>query len=96
MFLIKLKISLKNTNQIKTSPVKNLSVDKQNDKIEITSFQDLVDKANKEKEIELKYDLERNVKLVSFNKGTIDISFNEKLEQKFYKKSYGKITFMDR
>ena len=80
-----IKNQLKNTNQIKTSPVKNISVDKQNDKIEITSFQDLVDKANKEKEIELKYDLERNVKLVSFNKGTIDISFNEKLNKNFIK-----------
>ena len=41
--------------------------------------------ANKEKEIELKYDLERNVKLVSFNKGKIDISFNEKLNKNFIK-----------
>ena len=39
----------------------------------------------KEKEIELRYDLERNVKLVSFNKGKIDISFNEKLNQNFIK-----------
>ena len=54
-------------------------------KIEITSFQDLIDYANKEKEIELKYDLERNVKLVSFNKGKIDISFNEKLNKNFIK-----------
>ena len=38
-------------------------------KIEITSFQDLIKKANDDKEIELKYDLERNVKLVSFNRG---------------------------
>ena len=54
-------------------------------KIEIVSFHDLIDKANKEKEIELKYDLERNVKLVSFNKGKIDISFNEKLNKNFIK-----------
>ena len=33
----------------------------------------------------LKYDLERNVKLVSFNKGAIDISFNEKLNKNFIK-----------
>ena len=57
----------------------------QNKKIEIISFQDLLDKANIEKEIELKYDLERNVKLVSFNKGKIDISFNEKLNKNFIK-----------
>ena len=37
-----------------------------------TSFQNLIDLANKEKEIELKYDLERNVKLLNFNKGKIN------------------------
>jgi len=79
------KNQLKSTDQIKTNPVKNLLKDNQSVKIEITSFQDLIDKANKEKEIELKYDLERNVKLVSFNKGTIDISFNEKLNKNFIK-----------
>ena len=45
----------------------------------------MIEQANKEKEIELKYDLERNVKLVSFNKGTINISFNEKLNKNFIK-----------
>ena len=79
------KNQLKSTDQIKTNPVKNLLNDNQSAKIEITSFQDLIDQANKEKEIELKYDLERNVKLVSFNKGTIDISFNEKLNKNFIK-----------
>ena len=54
-------------------------------KIEIVSFQDLINLADSEKEIELKYDLERNVKLVSFNKGKIDISFNEKLNKNFIK-----------
>jgi len=80
-----IKNQLKNINQIKTNPVKNLTKEKQNTKIEITCFQDLIDLANKEKEIELKYDLERNVKLVSFNRGKIDISFNEKLNKNFIK-----------
>ncbi len=80
-----IKNQLKNINQIKTNPIKNLSKDNQNTKIEITSFQDLINLANKEKEIELKYDLERNVKLVSFNRGKIDISFNEKLNKNFIK-----------
>ena len=79
------KNQLKSTDQIKTNPVKNLLKDNQSAKIEISRFQDLIDQANKEKEIELKYDLERNVKLVSFNKGTIDISFNEKLNKNFIK-----------
>ena len=80
-----IKNQLKSTDQIKTNPVKSYSKDSQSSKIEITSFQDLIVQANKEKEIELKYDLERNVKLVSFNKGKIDISFNEKLNKNFIK-----------
>ena len=79
------KNQLKNINQVKTSPVKSLSGDDNISKFEITNFQNLISKANQEKEIELKYDLERNVKLVSFNKGKIDISFNEKLNKNFIK-----------
>ena len=81
----KVKNQLKNMNQIKASPIKNIEKNDEHAKIEITSFQDLIDKANREKEIELKYDLERNVKLVSFNKGKIDISFNEQLNKNFIK-----------
>ena len=80
-----IKNQLKSIDQIKTNPIKNLFKENQSAKIEIKSFKDLIDKANKEKEIELKYDLERNVKLVSFNKGNIDISFNEKLNKNFIK-----------
>ncbi len=79
------KSQLKSTDQIKTDPIKEISSKKETFKKEITSFQDLIDKANREREIELKYDLERNVKLVSFNSGKIDISFNEKLNKNFIK-----------
>ena len=81
----KIKNQLKNTNQIKTTPINNHNDNEEKFKFEIQSFQDLINKANKEKEIELKYDLERNVKLVSFSKGKIDISFNEKLNKNFIK-----------
>tara|TARA_B100000963_G_scaffold313770_1_gene291911 strand:- start:2994 stop:4667 length:1674 start_codon:yes stop_codon:yes gene_type:complete len=81
----RIKNQLKNVDQIKTNPIKNLSKNNPTSKIEITNFQSLIDQTNKEKEIELKYDLERNVKLVSFNKGKIDISFNEKLNKNFIK-----------
>ena len=77
-----IKNQLKNTDQIKKNPIKDISPKA---KVEIKKFQDLIDIANKEKEVELKFDLERNVKLVSFNKGKIDISFNEKLNQSFIK-----------
>ena len=53
--------------------------------VNIHSFEDLIKKANSEKEIELKYDLERNVKLVSFRKGKLDISFSDKLNKNFIK-----------
>jgi len=82
---IQAKNQLKSTNQIKTRPIKNFSEQNKKSKIEIVSFQDLIDLANKEKEIELKYDLERNVKLVSFNSGKINITFNEKLNKNFIK-----------
>ena len=80
-----IKNQLKSIDQIKTSPLKDLSKLDQNTKIKISSFQDLIMQAHQEKEMELKYDLERNVKLVSFNKGAIDISFNEKLNKNFIK-----------
>ena len=84
-FTPKGKNQLKSTDQIKTSPAKNLNNQDENKKVQITSFQDLINQANLEKEIELKYDLERNVKLVSFNKGKMDISFNERLNKNFIK-----------
>ena len=79
------KNQLKNVEQIRKNPIENLEDKRQKTKVEITSFQDLIVKSNYEKEIELKYDLERNVKLVSFARGKIDISFNEKLNKNFIK-----------
>ena len=76
---------LKSRNQIKSKPLKDFSRNEEKANIKVTSFQDLIDLANKEREIELKYDLERNVKLIRFNKGKIDISFNEKLNKSFIK-----------
>ncbi len=80
-----IKNQMKNIDQIKKKPIKDKPNNDKEASIEIRSFQDLIDKATIEKEIELKYDLERNVKLVSFNKGKIDISFNENLNQNFIK-----------
>ena len=84
-FSTQVKNQLKNTEQLKASPIKNLSNKTDQTKIEIRNYQDLIDWAKKEKEIELKFDLERNVKLVSFNKGKIDISFNVNLNKNFIK-----------
>ena len=49
----------------------------------IKTFKDLMEVVSKKKEIELKYDLEKNVSLVKFSDGKIDISFNEKLSKNF-------------
>ena len=83
---LKIKSQLKNTNQIKTTEVQQpkLNEEKPNN-VKISNFEDIVNLANQENEIELKYDLERNVKLVSFKNGSIDISFNEKLNKNFIK-----------
>ncbi len=81
-----IKDQLKNTNQVKTNLIKNPEIATQvNGKVQIKNFQDLISIATKEQELELKYDLERNVKLVSFSKGKINISFNEKLNKRFIK-----------
>ena len=80
-----IKDQLKNTDQIKNTPLKESNTKLDDDKIKITNFQNLINFVNKEKEVELKYDLERNVKLVSFSNKKIDISFNERLNKNFVK-----------
>ena len=83
---LKVKNQLKNTNQIKTSFKEQPKLNNEKfTKVKINNFEDIVKLANQESEIELKYDLERNVKLVSFKNGAIDISFNEKLNKNFIK-----------
>ena len=54
-------------------------------KIEIKTFNDLIKICELKKEIKLKYELERNVNLVNFEKQKIEISFNEKLDKQFIK-----------
>ena len=62
-----IKDQLKSTQQIKTSIEKKPSIEKPYDKLEISSINSLIEIVEKEKEVELKYDLERNVNLVSFS-----------------------------
>ena len=80
------KNQLKNTDQIKSNLVKSPDVkSKPLNSLAIKNFEDLLQTAIKEKEVELKYDLERNVKLVNFAPGKINITFNEKLNKNFIK-----------
>ena len=51
----------------------------------INSFDDLLDICNQKKEIKLKYELEKNVNLVKFERNRIEISFNDNLDKDFVK-----------
>ncbi len=78
------KEQIKNIIQTKLN-VESLdqSVEKNISKESITSFENLIKLSSEKKEIELKFDLERNVNLVKFSNGQIDIAFNENLNKNF-------------
>ena len=59
--------------------------------LQIKTFDDLIDVCNFKKEIKLKYELETNVNLLSFDNQRIEISFNEKLEKNFIKNLSSKL-----
>ena len=54
-------------------------------KTEISSFQELINLCNEKKEVKLKYELETNVNLVSFENFRMEISFNDNLDKDFIK-----------
>ncbi len=68
----------------KTKPVVQTDI-KGEKKININTFEDLIEICSKKKEIKLKYELEKNVNLVKFEKNRIEISFNESLDKDFVK-----------
>ena len=55
------------------------------DKNLINSFDDLLNICTLKKEIKLKYELEKNVNLVKFERSRIEISFNDNLDKDFVK-----------
>tara|TARA_Y100001958_G_scaffold153539_1_gene141177 strand:+ start:78 stop:1724 length:1647 start_codon:yes stop_codon:yes gene_type:complete len=61
---------------------KNVKAEKN---ISINSFEQLLKICNDKKEIKLKYELEKNVHLVSFKNNRIEISFNNNLDKNFVK-----------
>ena len=58
---------------------------KANDKNLINSFDDLLSVCTSKKEIKLKYELEKNVNLVKFERNRVEISFNDNLDKDFVK-----------
>ncbi len=84
-------IEKKTINQIKNITQEDASKPKldsgtdQISEVSIKSFNELVDVCNNKKELKLKYELEKNVNLVKFEKGRIEISFNDNLDKEFVK-----------
>ena len=79
------KEQIKNTTQMKPELAslnpKNLTQD--TNLKNVSSLEDLIKLSSEKKEVELKYDLERNVNLIKFSDRKIDIGFNENLEKNF-------------
>ena len=76
---------IKNINQEKQPEQKNINYENQAQSITINSFDDLLKICTLKKEVKLKYELEKNVNLVSFESQRIEISFNENLDKEFIK-----------
>ena len=68
-----------------------IKIEESKGKIEINSFEELINICNKKKEVHLKYELETNVNLVSFGLQKIEISFNENLNKNFVKNLSAKL-----
>ena len=68
----------------KTKPVSQTEIKTINE-TSINSFNDLLKICYSKKEMKLKYELEKNVNLVKFEKGRIEISFNDNLDKDFVK-----------
>ena len=93
---IKLEDDLFNGNKKTINQIKNVVQEKnkseklilekvEETKLKIESFNDLIEICDLKKEIKLKYELETNVNLVSFENKRIEISFNDNLDKEFLK-----------
>tara|TARA_B100001996_G_C18499904_1_gene531104 strand:+ start:149 stop:625 length:477 start_codon:yes stop_codon:yes gene_type:complete len=59
--------------------------------IQIKSFKDLIELCIEKKELKIKYELENNLRLVSFKDQKIEISFNSTLDKSFVKELSSKL-----
>ena len=76
---------IKNVIQEKKSKPETQKEIKSEEKISISSFDQLLEICNLKREMKLKYELEKNVNLVSFEKNRVEISFNDNLDKNFVK-----------
>ena len=90
------QISSKIINKEAINQIKNVSQEKKikpqsqietkvTNEIVIRSLNELIDICSSKKEMKLKYELEKNVNLVKFENGRIEISFNDGLDKNFVK-----------
>ena len=90
------QISSKIINKETINQIKNVSQEKKikpqsqietkvTNEIVIRSLNELIDICSSKKEMKLKYELEKNVNLVKFENGRIEISFNDGLDKNFVK-----------
>ena len=76
---------IKNITQEKNTKPEVQTEIKADKKISIESFNQLLNICIERKEIKLRYELEKNVNLVGFDRNRIEISFNDNLDKNFVK-----------
>ncbi len=82
---------IKNFSQEKKIKLETQTETKVSTKVTINSFNELIELCFDKKEIKLKYELEKNVNLVKFENGRIEISFNDNLDKDFVKNLSSKL-----
>ncbi len=82
---------IKNISQEEKNKPQAQTEIKAENKILINSFDDLLSICYEKKEVKLKYELEKNVNLVKFEKNRIEISFNDSLDKDFVKNLSSKL-----
>ena len=98
------KITVENKIQVKQDTIDQLKNVEQEEKIittpkeknkvennQIKSFKELIEICEEKKELKIKYELENNLRLVSFKNQKIEISFNSNLDKTFVKELTAKL-----
>jgi len=88
--LFEIQDKIKTIGQIKNIVQEKVIKPKESEEVDgspnlIACFDNLLEMCSVKKEIKLKYELENNVNLVSFENQKIEISFNERLDKEFVK-----------
>ena len=88
--LFEIQDKIKTIGQIKNIVQEKVIKPKENEEVDgspnlIACFDSLLKMCSFKKEIKLKYELENNVNLISFENQKIEISFNERLDKDFVK-----------